>query len=331
MAGNAAAESPTIALDYKAAESCPNAAQFEHEIQHFLPGLSVVSRVGATRVFEVSIDQSGVFGELRVLGEQDGGSRQAQGTDCAEVARLLAFAVALVLDPNLEMPEEPAADVSGPSQEPGPELATPAPALPSRSTRPVASPKEQSPSPLAQRRREPPKHTLGAIGLAGSATSPTTTYGVGALYGIGRRFGSIEPELRLGASYSTSADASRAGATVRFVSVLGLLEGCPGKLHAGSLDLLPCLRVDAGGRSTSGRGIPNAKSHVRPWLSFDALLHVRWHLAPPVFVEVGGGAVVPALHDRVFLEPNITVHQVPNLGWLGEIAVQVEFPDQNRN
>jgi len=143
---------------------------------------------------------------------------------------------------------------------------------------------------------------------------------VGAFYDIAARFGGIEPEWRLGGSYSTSADASRGGATVTFVNVLGLLEGCPHTLHAGSLDLLPCLRVDAGGRSTNGRGIPNARAQLRPWLSFDALAHVRWHLLPAIYLEIGGGAVFPVWRDRVFFEPDITVHQVPNVGWLGEIA-----------
>ncbi len=331
LAGNASAEGPAIALTYKAPAICPSAGEFHREIQHFLPGLSVVSPASATRVFDVSIDESGVLGELRVLGAQDGGSRQAQGADCAEVARLLAFAVALVLDPNLQIAEPPPADAGGPAPEPGPEPAPPHQALPSPASLGVASRKEQSPPLTARRRRPALRHSLGAIGFAASATSPTPTYGVGAVYALAGRLGSVEPELRLGASYSTSADAARAAATVSFANVLGLLEGCPATLHAATVDFLPCVRIDAGARSTNGQGIPNAKQQVRPWLSFDALVHVRWHLAPPVSLELGGGAMVPAWHDHVFFEPNTTVHQVPNLGWVGEIAVHVEFADQNRN
>ena len=169
------------------------------------------------------------------------------------------------------------------------------------------------------------------MGFSASATSPTPTYGVGARYDLAARFGSIEPELRFGGSYSTSADAVRDDATVTFVNVLGLLEACPVTLHAAGLDFLPCLRVDAGARSTSGRGIPNARARARPWLSFDALVHARWRLARYVNLELGAAAVFPAWHDRVFFQPDLTVHQVPNVGWLGEIALLVEFPDQNRN
>lgn len=169
------------------------------------------------------------------------------------------------------------------------------------------------------------------MGFTASATSPTPSYGIGARYDLAARFGSLEPELRLGGSYSTSADAVRDGATVSFVNVLGLLEACPSTLHVASFDFLACLRVDAGARSTNGRGIPNARARARPWLSFDALVHVRWRLASPVLLELGGAAVFPAWHDRVFFQPDLTVHQVPNVGWLGEIALLVEFSDQNRN
>jgi hypothetical protein len=330
IAGSASAESPVLALDYSAPTSCPSDAEFQDEIRHFVPGLSVVSRSSSTRVFEVSIDASGVVGQLRVLDEQAGGSRQVQGADCAEVARLLAFAVALVLDPNLQVPEEPLPDVSGTpnAQEP----ATPHPAVPTPVAAPVPAPREErhvravtAPS------RQSGRQSISAFGLAASAMSPAPTYGVGALYDIVARFGNIEPKLRLGASYSASADASLAGATVSFVNVLAHVEGCPGRLQTGSLELWPCLRVDAGARSTTGRGIPGATNRVRPWLSFDALAHVRWRLAPPVFLELGGGAVIPAWHDRVFFQPDLTVHQVPDVGWLGEMAVGVEFTDRNPN
>jgi hypothetical protein len=329
IAGSAAAESPILALDYSAPAACPNEAEFQDEIRHFVPELSVVSRSSSTRIFEVSIDASGVVGQLRVLGEQDGGSRQVHGADCAEVARLLAFAVALVLDPNLQVVNDPPVDVSDASKE-GPPAPEPSP-LPTPVAEPLPAPKAERARAIARPRRQSTHQSVSAFGLLASAMSPTPTYGAGAVYDIAARFGNFEPQLRLGASYSTSADASLAGARVSFVNVLGLVEGCPGKLQAASLALWPCLRVDAGARSTTGDGIPGAKTRIRPWLSFDALVHVRWRLAPPIFLEIGGGAVIPAWHDRVFLQPDLTVHQVPRVGWLGEIAVGVELTDRNRN
>jgi hypothetical protein len=330
ITSRAAAAPHEIALDYVAPAVCPNAAEFQQEIQHFLPELSVVSSADAPARFAVSIDDSGTAGELRVLSEPNGGARRAQAADCAEVARLLAFAIALVLDPNLRIAEEPADDSDAaiePASEPA--ISPQPPAI--ASAPPVTLPQPPGPRARARPRSRSLKHRLGAMGFVASATSPTPTYGVGARYDLAARFGSLEPELRFGGSYSTSADAVRDGATVTFVNVLGLLEACPATLHAASLDFLPCLRVDAGARNTKGRGIANAKNQARPWLSFDAVVHVRWHLARPVLLELGAAAVFPAWHDRVFFQPDLTVHQVPNVGWLGEIALLVEFPDQNRN
>jgi hypothetical protein len=59
---------------------------------------------------------------------------------------------------------------------------------------------------------------------------------------------------------------------------------------------------------------------------------VRW--PSPFFLELGGGAMLPIWRDRVFLEPDMpgmTIHQVPPVGFLGEIAIGVEFADRNRN
>jgi len=323
----ASAAEEAIALDYSAPSTCPSAAEFQAQIRGFIPGVSVVPRAGSLRAFEVSIDESGTFGQLRLSSEQGGGSRSAQGADCADVARLLAFAVALVLDPQLQL-EEPALSVPNHHSDEAPLdpgiLPRPLPAwlMPSPETRSA---------PRAEPRARPMKQSLSAVGGVANALSPTASYGVGALYGIAAPFGSLEPEIRLGASYFTSANASRDGATVKFFEVLGALEGCPTAVRAGRIELRPCVRADLGARSTSSSGIPGATSRVRPWLSFDALLHARFRFAPPFFLELGGGLMVPTWHDHVFLEPNLEIHKVPYLGFLGQIALGLEFGDRNRN
>jgi hypothetical protein len=44
-----------------------------------------------------------------------------------------------------------------------------------------------------------------------------------------------------------------------------------------------------------------------------------------MFVDLGGGALFDVVRDRVFLSPDITVHQVPPVGLRGEVAAGVEF------
>jgi hypothetical protein len=330
MIGQASAAEQFIALDYSAPSSCPSVAEFEAQIRSFVPGASVVPRTASARVFEISIEESGTFGRLRLATEQGVGSRVAQGIDCAEVSRLLAFAVALVLDPQLQM-AEPSSPVTSRIADAEPLdpgiLPHPLPAW----VAPTAPLSEGRSPGLAEQRARSARQSLSAVGSMASAMSPNPSYGVGALYGRVAALGSLEPQIRVGASYLTSEPVSRDGATVKFVGVLGAVEACPMPFNAGGVALWPCMRVDGGARNTSGSGIPGAKSRVRPWLSLDAVLYARFRLASPLFVELGGGAMVPVLRDRVFLLPDITVHRVPSVGFLGQIAVGVEFGDRNRN
>jgi hypothetical protein len=52
-------------------------------------------------------------------------------------------------------------------------------------------------------------------------------------------------------------------------------------------------------------------------------------LGGPVFVDLGVGLLFPTVRDRVFLAPETTVHVVPWVGGLGELALGVEFGDQD--
>lgn len=334
LVAQASAAEEVIALDYSAPLGCPSAVEFQDQIRGFIPTVSVVPRSASPRVFAISIDEGGTFGRLQLWTGQGGGSRVAHGADCAEVARLLAFAVALVLDPQLQM-EEPASsagnDLSDVPPDPG-ILPRPLPALLPAQRALAASSDQRLGRSAAQPRARPLRHSLAAVGSIANAMSPADSFGVGALYGVATSLGSLRPEIRFGASYFTSADASRDGATVNFFEVLGAVGVCPTTVPAGVIQLSPCLQVDLGARSTSATGIPNARGDVRRWLSVDALLLARSRLASPLYLELGGGVMIPAWHDRVFLDlhPDVTVHTVPNLGFLGQIAVGIEFGDRNR-
>lgn len=322
----ASAAERAVAVDYHAPTTCPSAAEFQAQIQAFVPDFSALPDQGAARRFEVSIADSGTSGQLRLSTEQGLSSRAVEGSNCAEVARLLAFAVALVLDPQLAL-EEPLPSTLDQSLD--------APALtPEVLPRPLPAWVVPAATPLdapQQPRARSITHSLSAVGSLATALTPTPSYGVGALYGFSPTWGRLRPLLRAGASYFKSADAHRDGATVKFFAVLGAVEACPAALVLGRLELWPCVQIDLGARSAAGDDIPGAKSRVRPWLTFDALLHARLHVVSPVFLEVGGGVMLPAWHDRVFLEPNTTVHRVPSAGFFGQIALGVELGDRNRN
>jgi hypothetical protein len=222
LVAKASAADEVVALDYQAPSICPTAAEFQAQIRGFVPSISVEPDLGKARRFEIAIDESGRSGQLRVTTEQGQSSRTAQGADCAEVARLLAFAVALVLDPQLVL-EEPLPSASNQSSDASSLeselLPRPLPVL----VVPSAAPPESS----APERDRKTMQSLSVTGSLATALSPSPSYGVGALYGVSPTWGSLQPLLRFGASYFTSAAASRDGATVEFFSVLGVAEACP--------------------------------------------------------------------------------------------------------
>jgi hypothetical protein len=248
--------------------------------------------------------------------------RQTAGENCEEVAQLLAFAVALAIDPHVQPPDD-----ARPSA---------APMAPASTTRPVAI--AGAPSGSADRvserepamRRDSLRWGLELNGMSASALAPHMTVGGGGAVELLEVFGS-QALLRLGGSYSTSASVTVDGASVSFDNWLGLLEACPHVWRGGALALAGCLRIDGGVRAAGARNIPAGRTAARPWLSLGPFAHGRWYLASPIFVDLGAGLTVPALRDRVYLAPSFTVHDVPWLGFVGEFGVGVEFGDRNRN
>jgi hypothetical protein len=303
-----AQEPKPVRLEYAAPAACPDAAQFELKIRHFLPGLALARAGEHAPLLRVEIAPDGQSGGLR----SEQGLRQTEGEDCAEVAQLLAFAVALAIDPNAR---EPAANAA----EPAPPVAPPPPPPPA----PTATPEREP------RKKQRPHWGFVAGGSVATALAPHVSFGAaGALEGFG--FLGRGTLLRAGAGYWTSADVVVDDATVELRSWLGLLEGCPLFWRTGALGLAACLRVDAGVRTASASNIPAGRSVPRPWLSVGPSAHGRVRLAGPLFFDLGASLVVPVLHDHVFLQPNFTVHDVPWAGFVGEMGLGVEFGDQNR-
>lgn len=311
-----------VRLAYRAPAGCPDTEQFERQVRRFLPDLELAPESADVRLLEVEIAPEGRRGSLRLQEAGAHGVRQTAGETCEEVAQLLAFAVALAIDPRVQPPDDArpaAASKASASATPPVAIAT----APS-----VAADRSSAREPATS--RESLRWGFELHGTAASALAPNMTFGGGGAFEILDVFGSTAM-LRVGGSYSTSASVTVDGATVSFVNWLGLLEACPHVWHGGALALTGCLRIDAGVRAAGARNIPAGRTAARPWLALGPFAHGRWYLASSIFVDMGAGLTVPALHDRVYLAPSFTVHDVPWLGFVGELGLGVEFGDRNRN
>jgi hypothetical protein len=302
------AELEPVHLAYRASGSCPTIDSFEGEVRRAAPDFRVTDDEHA-RLFSIVLeDATPARGRLAIT--KDGeklGAREVTGKDCEEAMALLAFAVALAVDPRALPPAATAPQA--PHPEPKPPAAAPAPAHAGKPT---------------------PRETWWALsihGFAASAFAPNATFGGGPAVDFGMRLGPLLPSLRVGFDYATSASVTVDAAPITFADVLAFVDACPTSLTLGPVAIRPCLRVDAGTRILTSADIPEAQVVYRPWLDVGAMVHVRVRLARGFFAEAGGGALFDAFQDDAFLSPaaEFPVHRVPPSGARGEVTVGVEF------
>ncbi len=321
-----------IRLVYRAAPGCPSEDDFVARVRRAAPRVTLTSSDDATRIFTVTVGESGgKRGRLRIDGSSGApGSRGVVGVGCAEVADILAFAVALAVDPALAGHAASATTATGPSSPPT--TSVPAPATPSvtpPSAAPVAVLAQSSAIDSDAGRQTPlPEGGRWAAAIdafAASADAPKVTVGGGASIERRWRTGSLAPSLHLGAAFGSSEPVDADAAKVTFWSALLIAEACPTEWGAGGFSFRPCARVEVGARTAEGHDIPGGQNVTRPWAALAPAVHLRQRLARRLFLDLGGDVLFPLIRDRVYLAPDITVDQVPMVGVGTELGLGVEF------
>lgn len=315
-----------IVLSYRAPESCPSFEQFVAEIQRSSSRLRLARADETARHFEVVIEPSGNQGHLTLAGGT-AGEREASGADCRAVAELLAFAVALAADPDAQPPGTTGAVATFPPVKDEPSAGAEPPLDPS-SAPPAVESRVSVERPLSDNRWQ---WGLAGVGFATGASAPAITWGGGASVELGLNSVALSPRLRLGASYAKKTlEVTAPSGSVALTSTFLTLEGCSAALRRGALTFLPCLRVHGGARNAQGQApLPGHREVLRGFLDLGAAAHLRWRFAGPVFVEGGAALMFATIQDQIKILPGTPVYDVPAFGALGEVALGVEFGDQN--
>jgi hypothetical protein len=292
-AGAAHAEpAPVFELSVVRAEgsgSCPSASEFERRVSARLGRVPFSD--APEQAIEVTLSRKEELWRAElVLRDGSGivrGQRaiEAQGSDCAPLAEAAALAVALTIDPEAALGAPPS------GAERPPELVMPPPpppaCLPARCPTPA-------PCPLCAPPLSSGATVAGSLrGVLTSGLLPGAAAGVELTAEAGTR--NVRGALALLYLPETAAADTRFGFGLTAASA-GVCGAFP---LTAKLEFGLCGQARLGAIYAVVRELTPVDAGDQPWLALGAGVRLRFEPVAPLFLEIGGSAVVPLL-DRTF-------------------------------
>ena len=301
-----------IRITYAAGQACPTEADFIGYVRRYTTRWRLAGEDTPSRSFHVELAPSerDTTGRVEVLASGSD-PREIVGPDCEAVARALAIALAVMIDPE--------ADLSGNAREPSP--AEP----------PVSSPAPEVPPPAAPRlppeepRRPSRRRSVPLVTVEGSVAF-TTAVVDGALPVLGATvalappspgpFSWLHPSVAVGVRQSLPRDRDTSGFVTEFIWSAGVLRLCPVRFTGAGdrLELIPCLETHVGLLRASARGTPDARVSTRPWVDLGGSLQATYRVHGPWFVGATFAFVAPYTRYRFELANEASVSQAPPTG-----------------
>jgi hypothetical protein len=313
--GAAAEATEPIRIEYHAEPGCPNADEFNDQVFRRTASARLATSAELARTFVVSIERRGnsLVGSL-VVRQADGTteSRQVAGPECGEVAKVLALATALAIDPEASL------------------AANPEPRQPPRNAEPPPPSKKEpdtreTPSePAGSSSSEKNAWFLALGGVLEGGITPRIAYGGSA--GIGWRApGGAGPVSSAGVDvvYLTAPTHPVGTASTSFQLVYARPTICTFALHwYGESGVAPCLSGEIGAVKGRGADITYAFTRSRVWASVDPELKAHQALGDTWFVEGELGMVVPVTrYHYVFRDPTTHIYSVPPVAVIGTLRL----------
>jgi hypothetical protein len=255
-------------------------------------------------IVETFRTDSGVRGQL-TLRKPDGELtvREVPGADCADVESGMALIAALSVDPL-------AGTVEGEGVRPPPTQTTrEADATPT----PDAAPASTWSIRVEQR----------LIGR--TAVAPGWTWGqaLGAM--LTRETSRFRPSVGLSVQ-DTRATVVKPRGSAELEWRAADLELCPIAAPVGEAwDLRACASFQVGRLRGSGFATVNPAKKRILWTSAGLQLAARYRIVGPLWLGVEGALTFPFTRERFYLEPNLTLHQVPAWGVGAGLGMGVRF------
>jgi hypothetical protein len=318
-----------VRIDYDAPASCPDQRAFEAQLRARSARIVIAQDAKTTVRVRIAARAARFDGEV-VLTDAAGGetTRHVDGA-CPDVVAALSLIAAVALDPMASTASDPLAAPSAsavsvpetPAKTDDKKPAAPAVIVPPDAKDGDSSSREEAAVPGASTHHVW-RWSIGAgVGVTGGI-APDLAVSIPAFVDVARwARGPLSPSFRLRFE-RTSIDGAAGGAN--FTWTAGSLDACPIALSTPAFRVWPCARVEAGALEATGDA-SSSRTSTRPWISAGALVRARLVIVGGLFVEVEGGAYVPIVRDRFFLEPDETVHRAPVVSAAGASSLGASF------
>jgi hypothetical protein len=309
----------SVALEYQAADGCPDSAFFAREVRARTLQVAFTQGREVSRSFKVAVRSTpGSYSGFLWIADARGAvsERRFEAAKCEDVIVALALVAALAVDPNASA----APGVSAKAEEATPakrsEVREPAPRLAPAPVAPAAPTFDRRPQSAPARAR------IWSSGPAFGVLTATTTaplLSIGWSVEVEEKRSGLAPGARLMPFFAETGTTGPSGDSAEFRLIAARLEGCALALALSrGVRVRPCLGVDTGLLQARGVGADLPRSNEAFWLSLVLDLRLQLTVTNRFFVEVAGGPVIPVTRPEfVFERPLVSVHEVP---WLAAHA-----------
>ena len=334
-----AADVEQVSVTYVAAKECPSREeQFVESVRRYTTRWRVVDPSPNVRKFRIVLEKN--RGEL-VIESRLGGTvtrREIVAPDCERVARGLAIAMALAINPEADITggrpegeapnEEPKGDTTEPPPAPPssapPSSAPPAPPQPAEVTAPTTG-AAPAPSP----RREDLSFAVEARAEITSALTTSLAPVFGAAVEVRATPAAfpewLAPALAVGLRQSWPIVVAARPGRSEFSWTAATFRLCPVRLHFGStrLDATPCAEGNVG--VLRARALPDGREAPSDWFDLGGSLRVVYRVARSW--GVGGTALVsaPFVRHRFAVVGDGVISQAPAVGISGGLLVELRL------
>lgn len=339
-AGAAAeAEAEVVSVSFVTTEQCPTREAFLSSVRRYTTRWRVAAdeEIAPVRHFLITFDRRGSSPRGTLLVEKtvgQGTKREIVATDCERVARGLAIAMALALDPTAEIssssPRSPASVPPATTDDASPEPSEPPAPEPPVVPAPVASVRRDALPPLAPK-PAPSRIQLGveakvelATTITGAAV-PVLGAGVVLRTRLPRVPPWLAPSFAVGVRQSLSADVDSSAVAAGFSWTVAAVRACPVRLDllASRLVIVPCAEADVGVLRVEARGTVEARSSTTDWFDLGGSVRALYHVRDALGIGVAGLVTAPFVRHRFALDDGTVLSQPPAVGVAGGLVAEL--------